>query len=1025
MTDIDKNRLNPPDLSELMSQIISEGAEGQRLVFVEYDPATRAFYDHVGLPVNENTVKNRLENAKEGVNSCQQYLEKLTNDSEMEDWHRKVFPRKLAEAAELLLKHKFDLVLDTLDWEKRDDNETFLGCLARSYKNGKYLSDWKWLKLQEKEDLYSLFHWLIQRIPQPRGEGGAGQRRSHGWEKVENDKSKISGFSELAGLEYIFGIRKADGMQHARFNVFLETGEYVGQMIAFTDNNDDKGDLLLKAYEAAMLVRRVLPEVRQARYVDAILSGGDDSDLDHVLIRHLPALLPVNKFYVRNIKHDENKKTIGNWKSFFGNDPEIFSYSSVRKGRVKDSFDHFRQKPWDGKAHEVFIDKAINEATSDNWEDGFINWNQKEGIILAFSTLTSGLSEGGLAVIAIIDSDFFPKKLYEITETFENAFTNRNECVRINDDTYQLYYKKEDNSNSAHIDLPSSLITISPCFSTDVNTWQRYLKTQLSTTLAVVLQPRYPLHDRFQVKKEGKTYRQQYGTSIYGNSYLDVGNLRNRGPEIFRKILRIIENTQMKLADTLYQPRGYRAIARVIFDRFFCPLWHVLDVEKGKNPAGLDPFEKSFSPLGNLVRAALNFEDTLRLEGGYREHFIHSYHVFLLGLFLMDKLPELKKHLNKKILTIWFMTSMYHDIAYPVQKIDEISNKYLKQLEPGIAKWSGIGDRLDVSLRISYGALIGSDLFGARLKALTDTFVDNFFDESSNSRKGEYKKLKDWLSDLPGKPSLNNYKAGLKVSFYQYCLKVVLNSGEHGIVSALLFQNAARRSEEWSNQQFRRQCEVASIGILLHHSLDKKGAWEMGDRWKVLGADPKKIDKLCKSFKAEIGEVLGFAQTLFSYDLDSKNEYQFTSSMLILCDVLSQWGRSKSITGETRICLRCINNDISTDNELHIVLCYPDKKDDKLKEINEKYYDRQFKTISSLSTLQLKLFLNCDCKPDKDKSILTAENCDKCTDWSHIDGPKLSSYIEEGWDKIKRDNNSALEKRLKDDEEKEKENLII
>ena len=40
MTDFDKNILSPPDLSQLMSQIISDGEMGERLVFVEYDPAT-------------------------------------------------------------------------------------------------------------------------------------------------------------------------------------------------------------------------------------------------------------------------------------------------------------------------------------------------------------------------------------------------------------------------------------------------------------------------------------------------------------------------------------------------------------------------------------------------------------------------------------------------------------------------------------------------------------------------------------------------------------------------------------------------------------------------------------------------------------------------------------------------------------------------------------------------------------------------------------------------------------------------
>ncbi len=339
------------------------------------------------------------------------------------------------------------------------------------------------------------------------------------------------------------------------------------------------------AVKAAELVSRVLPDIRQARYMDAILSGGEGSNLEHVLVRHLPTLIPVEKLYVRSIDRDENKNVLGGWVTFFEDDPKIFSHSPVENTKAKDSFDHFKQEGWD-RNKEDFLCSILVAINGDvTWEDGFINWKQQEGIVLAFSTLAPELTEGGLAVIAIIDKDFFPAKLYDSKQgdTFENAFENPNKCLLTDDGkAYRLSSKRADDSDSSEIDLPLNLITPSLCFSRRDESWQRFLRTQLKTTLAVVLEPGRPLRDRLiQAKKEGKTYREQYGTAIYGQSYLDIENPNGfwGKSDDFRVVSEIVGYTQAKLTDTLYEPRGYRAIAKVIFDRFFCLLWRYFKLD--------------------------------------------------------------------------------------------------------------------------------------------------------------------------------------------------------------------------------------------------------------------------------------------------------------------------------------------------------------------------------------------------------------------------------------------------------------
>lgn len=991
MTNVDEGKLRPPDLSELMSQIIRAGKEDERLVFVEYDPATRAFYDHVGLPEYALLMQKRLQQAKNDSKSWEEFLIKLSDDAKMPAWLKNVFPKKLAEMAKSLLRHQFDLLLDAIDVNKIDNPKRFLVCIARS-KNENNEKDWNWLK-DNRIDLEKMFHWIIQQVPQPRRKGGAGERKVHGWEKVDNKQSEIEAFSELAGLEFIFGMRKKTRMEHVRFNVFLDTGEYVGQMIAFTDalaksakqqqkaeREKEKRKLLANAVEAAELVRRVLPDIRQARYMDAILSGGEGGKLEHVLVRHLPTLIPVEKLYVRNIDRDKNSNAIGGWDKFFKDEPKIFSHSPVEKAEAKDSFDHFKQRQWDGKKPENSIETAINNAPSKKWENGFINWKQQEGIVLAFSTLAPELTEGGLAVIAIIDKDYFPAKLYDSKQgdTFENAFENPNKCLLTDDGkAYRLSSKRADGSDSSEIDLPLDSINRSSCFSRS-EIWRRYLEKQLSTTLAVVLEPRHPLRNRLiQAKKEGKAYCEQYGTTIYGQSYLNVEDNNDRwgNSKDFRVILNTVSYTQEKLTDTLYEPRGYRAIARVIFDRFFCHLWK--HFKFGGDPAESDPNADHYTPLGSLVREALDFEDTLRLEGGYREHFVHSYHVFLLGLYLVEKLSLTEKFGNDR-LKAWFLVSMYHDIGYPIQKMEDITKKYLDRLNPSMEK--KLGDDIAIDVKIGFGKLLASDLLGARLKAITDTLVNELAVDLGNkdedaTRREQVQKLTEYLgSNYHKQIDWPKYKRGMEHTFYQYCLRLALNYGEHGIISSLLFGSAARCLDSETDIKTRREVSVAILG---HHMLDEKGTWSLTKDWTLQRSKPKETkpeQDITDEQANEMAQSIAWDPAFFAHELRKEsNNSRFLGTLLILCDTVSQWGRTDDENDKKLALLR----NRSDDDPL-VVLCYPKMTDTGPAEKLLSHYESQLMYIAGPSVGFVNLKYNCSSYQKAPDNMKTAVKCSEC-----------------------------------------------
>lgn len=70
------------------------------------------------------------------------------------------------------------------------------------------------------------------------------------------------------------------------------------------------------------------------------------------------------------------------------------------------------------------------------------------------------------------------------------------------------------------------------------------------------------------------------------------------------------------------------------------------------------------------------FEPVLLLNPRYRDHFLHQFHVFLLGCYIIDKLYKdktiltFKDNFNNSIEDIWLFASTYHDYNYNIQIYD-------------------------------------------------------------------------------------------------------------------------------------------------------------------------------------------------------------------------------------------------------------------------------------------------------------------------------------------------------------------
>lgn len=105
--------------------------------------------------------------------------------------------------------------------------------------------------------------------------------------------------------------------------------------------------------------------------------------------------------------------------------------------------------------------------------------------------------------------------------------------------------------------------------------------------------------------------------------------------------------------------RRYELVANYI-----SKLW----VDSSKNPS--------------VFSASRDFEPILRRIPYYRDHFIHSFNVFLMGYYILNRLKELFPQMDLKSndynLT-WMLASTFHDVAYPLQKMETWLNELFER----------------------------------------------------------------------------------------------------------------------------------------------------------------------------------------------------------------------------------------------------------------------------------------------------------------------------------------------------------
>ena len=135
-----------------------------------------------------------------------------------------------------------------------------------------------------------------------------------------------------------------------------------------------------------------------------------------------------------------------------------------------------------------------------------------------------------------------------------------------------------------------------------------------------------------------------------------------------------VARTVSKIIDELFYPDSGGKIEQIIQN---CEI----DL-KGFNKKLKD--EKIPLVFRQLFRG-LEREKELFLISNYRDHFIHSFYVFMMGLIILSTFEEkivpkklkLNENNTKDILKKWFIVAMCHDIAYILEKGEDVLERFV------------------------------------------------------------------------------------------------------------------------------------------------------------------------------------------------------------------------------------------------------------------------------------------------------------------------------------------------------------
>jgi len=129
-------------------------------------------------------------------------------------------------------------------------------------------------------------------------------------------------------------------------------------------------------------------------------------------------------------------------------------------------------------------------------------------------------------------------------------------------------------------------------------------------------------------------------------------------------------------------------------------------VKKTFNNLWKTEFGKTYSSFLKVSEAPL-FNIVPKRGKPYRDHYLHQFQVFLLGLYIIDNLRgRFDSDIDKK----WLITASFHDMAYPIQLYDTWAKKFFNK-SLGISEMGALDIRsffVEKSLLVRLGFIMNA-----------------------------------------------------------------------------------------------------------------------------------------------------------------------------------------------------------------------------------------------------------------------------------------------------------------------------
>lgn len=241
------------------------------------------------------------------------------------------------------------------------------------------------------------------------------------------------------------------------------------------------------------------------------------------------------------------------------------------------------------------------------------------------------------------------------------------------------------------------------------------------------------------------------------------------------------------------------------------------------------------------------YEGALQSITNYRDHFIHPFHVFCLGFCILDAWNEEKKrnrttrtplklreknHYNlDDELKIWFIASVYHDVGYPAEKLENLVSDVFKSTADSdlqiMFDWNAVLlagknishiDKLASRFEKHYRKVLEcesipeKDYYEEHSERDDCKQVANNVAETSTTGDSNPKRDHDGDSATTNDAKKENLNVNNSRDFEKWFYQQLLVNHDHGILSALKLL-----SQEWKDNDYKDIALEAALAIAVHN----------------------------------------------------------------------------------------------------------------------------------------------------------------------------------------------------------------